>query len=96
MCCVLGCSGRHNFRRLHDTFAGDGQAPVGGGVYCVEDEGRSEKLGSFLGVVGGAVVLREIVAAVGGSRMSLERWSLLDTPRYLYWEYGIPTYTQPL
>ncbi len=67
MCCVLGCSGCHNLRRLHDTFAGDGRAPVGGGAYCVEDEGRSEKLGSFHGVVGGAVVLCEIVAAVGGS-----------------------------
>jgi hypothetical protein len=51
--------------QLHDTFAGGGRVPVGGGVQGVEDEGWGKELRSFLGMVGGAVVFCEVVAMAG-------------------------------
>ncbi len=54
--------------RLHDTFAGGGRAPVGGGAKGVKDEGRGKELQLFLSVVGKAVVICEVVAAVGRAR----------------------------
>ena len=51
--------------------------PVGGGVQGVEDEGWGKELRSFLGMVGGAVVFCEVVAAVGRARAPVVSESIL-------------------